>query len=232
MGSATEAEQVEETGETANTSTKVSVVTNVVINVVLAGSLNKVWDMIEGLQICYHLPLFKVKSPGNVNAFNNFFEEIGGFQLIDVSVYTEDIVYYPEMDAMTLNFQNAGLWNPFSASNLGLLIFMFAGHFIFLPFVLALIWCGKKNRKVKLLSDKAEDYMFWSGSMRFFTEGYLDFCMFSLLNIKYLDWSDTFPIVTFCNYIAISITVLAISMPVFVLVWYAWSVKRWKDESF
>ena len=49
MGSKEEAEKVAEQGSTANESTKTSLITNVIINVSLAGSLNKVWDMIEGL---------------------------------------------------------------------------------------------------------------------------------------------------------------------------------------
>ncbi len=79
MKSKEQAEQVKEQGTTANESAKNSIISNVLINVMLSGSLNKVWDMIEGLQIAYHLPFFKVKSPGNVNAFNSFFAEIGGF---------------------------------------------------------------------------------------------------------------------------------------------------------
>ena len=61
---------------------------NVVVNVLLGDSINKVWDMVEGLQVAYHLPLFAVKSTGNVNAFNNYFAELAGFKLFDVSVYT------------------------------------------------------------------------------------------------------------------------------------------------
>ena len=93
-------------------------------------------------------------------------------------------------------------------------------HVIVLPLVVSLIYCGKKCPKVRCLSNRAENYMFWSGSMRFFTEGYLDFCMFSLLNLKYLDWSDKFPIVTACNYVAIFMAALACLLPLFVLIWY------------
>ena len=60
--------------------------------------------MIEGLQVVSHMPLFKIKSPGNVNAFNAFFAEIANFNVIDVSEYTEMMGYMPEMDAISLNF--------------------------------------------------------------------------------------------------------------------------------
>jgi len=50
------------------------------------------------------MPLFKVKSPGNVNAFNNFFAEIGGFNFFDTESFTSEMMYMPEMDALSLNF--------------------------------------------------------------------------------------------------------------------------------
>ena len=100
---------MESQGTAASESSKTIVITNFVVNILLGESMAKVWDMLEGLQVVHHLPLFKVKSPGNVNAFNNFFSELGGFDLIDVTDYTQQyLLYFPEMDALTLNFQMAG----------------------------------------------------------------------------------------------------------------------------
>ena len=104
MRSQEEAEQVKSQGTTASESSKGSIISNFVVNILLAGSMNKIWDMIEGLQIAYHLPLFRVKSPGNVNMFNSFFSEIGGFDIVDVEDVTQELVYFPEMDAVSLNF--------------------------------------------------------------------------------------------------------------------------------
>jgi len=49
MRSKEEAEKVAEQGATANDSTKSSIVSNVAVNVLLAGSMNKIWDLVEGL---------------------------------------------------------------------------------------------------------------------------------------------------------------------------------------
>ena len=190
MGSQEEAKQVESQGTTANESTKSSIISNFAVNILLAGSMDKIWDMIEGLQVAYHLPLFKVKSPGNVNAFNNFFSDIGGFDLVDVKDFTQEYLYFPELDAVSLNFSNAGFGSTLVISNLGMLFYMFMGHFMLIPFVLLLHCCGKKCRKVKSVSDKANRYLFWGGSIRFFMEGYLDFCTFAFINMKGLDWES------------------------------------------
>ena len=49
MSSEEEAKRVEAQGETASDTTKNTVITNIIINVLLAGSFTLVWDMIEGL---------------------------------------------------------------------------------------------------------------------------------------------------------------------------------------
>ena len=60
--------------------------------------------MINGLQIVVHMPLFKIKSPGNVNAFNTFMAELGTFNVIDTEEFTASLGYMPEMDSASLNF--------------------------------------------------------------------------------------------------------------------------------
>lgn len=45
-------------------------------------------------------------------------------------------------------------------------------------------------------------------------EGYMDFAMFSLMNLKHLDWSGDFEIVTASNYLAIILTSLTLALPV------------------
>ena len=100
------------------------------------------------------------------------------------------------------------------------------------PFVLLLHLLGKMCPKVKPITNRFFRYMFYSGSMRFFMEGYLDFCLFSLLNVTSLDWSGAFSAVTLCNYMAIFITVLACPFPIFILVWYLLRMHLWDTEEF
>ena len=61
--------------------------------------------MINGLQVVNNMPLFKIKSPGNVNAFNKFFSSIAKFDVIDTKSLTLGMgIYIPEMDAISLNY--------------------------------------------------------------------------------------------------------------------------------
>ena len=113
--------------------------------------------------------------------------------------------------------------------NLGLLFYLFVFHIVAIPFVLMLMLASKKAPKLRKASQKARNYMFYSGFIRFMTEGYLDFAMFALMNLKGLDWSDNFVAVTWCNYIAIFFTAVACLFPIVLAVWYISSQHRWDD---
>ena len=136
------------------------------------------------------------------------------------------------MDSITLNFQNAGFENNMVVANLGFMFILFAGHFVLVPIALLMVFIGKCCPKFRPISNKVNRYVFWSGSMRFFMEGYLDFCLCSLMNLKNLDWGDQFIAVTACNYVAIFITVLVCIFPFFVLIWYLCRMHLWHTNEF
>ena len=79
--------------------------------------------MINGLQVVTHLPFFHVKSPGNVNAFNEFFIEIASFNIINTETIDALLFYFPEMDPLSLNLLNAGFMNNLMIPALGTLFY-------------------------------------------------------------------------------------------------------------
>ena len=93
------------------------------------------------------MPLFKVKSPGNVNAFNEFMAEISNFDLIDTKSINAELFYIPEMDSVSLNFQNAGFVNSLFIPSLRTFFYMMLGQLslILVHFVLYLL--GKVFKK-------------------------------------------------------------------------------------
>ena len=62
-------------------------------------------------------------------------------------------------------------------------------------------------------------------------EGYLDFCLFSLINLKELEWTP-FIAITISNYMAIFITVLVCGFPIFACFWYLYKMNSWDDPEF
>ena len=55
-----------------------------------------------------HAPLFRTKTPGNVNAFNEIFVEFASFDLIDLDGFSEMYMYFPEREPFDLNFMMCG----------------------------------------------------------------------------------------------------------------------------
>ena len=49
MSSAAEAKQVQDQGDSAGSSSKASVASNLVVNILMSGSMSQVWQMINGL---------------------------------------------------------------------------------------------------------------------------------------------------------------------------------------
>lgn len=69
---------------------------NFIINILLAGSLNKLWSILNSLQTVELVGLFQIKMPGNVSAFNDFFEVITDIKIYDAEPALSDNFYLPE----------------------------------------------------------------------------------------------------------------------------------------
>ena len=52
--------------------------------------------------------MFNAKTPGNVNSFLTFFEEVTSCEVYDVAQKISEYYYIPEQDPISLNFMNAG----------------------------------------------------------------------------------------------------------------------------
>ena len=100
--------------------------------------------MINGLQVVNHMPLFKIKSPGNVNAFNEFMSDISKFEIVDTHALTLDAgIYVPEMDSLSLNYQNAGYDTTLAIPCLGTMFLILIAQTI-LVIVHLLMWLLSK----------------------------------------------------------------------------------------
>ena len=93
-----------DSGSAASSSSKSTLGANLIINIVMQGSLKQVWAMVEPLQVVVHMTLFACKPPGNVNAFNGYFAEIANFDVVDPNDLTNEISYVPEIEPVSLNF--------------------------------------------------------------------------------------------------------------------------------
>lgn len=97
----------------------------------------------------------------------------------------------------------------------------------------ALIWIlARLSKHVKILKDKLQYYLFWNGTIRIFMEGYLDFTLMSLLNLRDIFWDDSLISVTICNYFAIVMMSLCVIIPVVLFLYLDCNISRWSDDEF
>ena len=86
--------------------TKIVLAVNFVLNALTGGSLELIWSLVESLQIIQVIRLCNSRSPGNVNAFTKYFEEIARGKIFPR--FLDQVVYIPELEPFMLNFMNSG----------------------------------------------------------------------------------------------------------------------------
>ena len=141
-------------------------------------------------------------------------------------------MYAPEIEAYSVNFQNAGYDDYLVIHNMKSKFYVFVLHLLAYPFIILLYLAARKSTKLNKVKDKASSYFFWNGSFRFLMETYLDICLFSLLNLRFLDWSGDFLLITICNYSAYFLVGVVTIFPIFVLIFYSCKLARWKNADF
>ena len=162
MASSDEADKVDESGNAISTVSKVSVGSNFCVNILVTGSLGLIWAMIEGLQVVSHMALFKIKSPGNVSAFNQFFAELASFDYFDLRMVTMDLFYFPEMDPISLNFQNFGFDTNLLILNLGVIFYLMAGLIAIIFVHMLLYLLAKALPKTRAVESTVSKYLYWN----------------------------------------------------------------------
>lgn len=97
---------------------------------------------------------------------------------------------------------------------------------------LLLYLLAKALPKTGAIENKVSKYLYWSLQIRFMIEVYMDVVLCALMNVESLDWSSSFEAVQASNYLAVILTVVFCSLPIFFIYFYAKNVKRWNDEVF
>ena len=63
-------------------------------------------------------------------------------------------------------------------------------HFSLVAVLIILYVVGARFSRVKTFRTKICSYLFWNGSIRLFMEGFLDFALFSMLNLSEIQWQE------------------------------------------
>lgn len=58
-------------------------VSSLILNIILSGTLSQLWNIFNTMQLLTSLPMFSVKTPGNVITMNENFNEIANFKIVE-----------------------------------------------------------------------------------------------------------------------------------------------------
>lgn len=74
--------KMEDVSNSIKQGTQSIMIGNFVMNIILSGSLQFLWGMINTLQLIVHFPLFRLKFPANAQFMYQIIIDIANFQLI------------------------------------------------------------------------------------------------------------------------------------------------------
>jgi hypothetical protein len=229
-GAATET--VESAGASAGSSSKAATLSNFVLNIAMSASLNQLWGMINGLQIMSHMPLCNIKFPGNAELFNGFMIEIALFDILPSEWMLEQMIYYPPADPFNLNFQILQYESSYSVPNLGTIFFMFLTFLMLVPILITMAFFATDLKELRKHTSNLKDFLFWKGTIRFFTESYMEVLLASGLNLAMFASELDYKGVYFANYFSIALFVLAAGLPLWILIFFWWNISKWEEDEF
>ena len=202
-----------------------AVASNFAINILLAGSLNQVWGMLNNLQLVLHSPLINVQFPANAFLVFDVMISVATFDLLPTDLILPELfTNLPEDDPFTDKFDRLGIGSRFLVMNMGtmLLIFMF---YIILYFIYPCVRFFRHDIKCcKKTAKKLKPMLFWNHSILFLLEGYLDILIAAFINLVFLrngefDWSSWSVVVT--NFLCIFLLLCCAFLFIFTTV-YLW----------
>lgn len=97
---------------------------------------------------------------------------------------------------------------------------------------LGLIPLSEKYKKLGPHRDKLMHLIMANGTIRLFMEGYLELCLFSMLNIKEMRWDLPFPVIEASNMLAIMVLMAVLIVPLILFGYYHKHLGLWDNEDF
>ena len=79
-----EAQAIEKGGESSEAASSSVMGGNLILNIILAASLNQLWTMLNGLQLSTHMQLFNLKFPANASFLLNFLVTVATFDVMPI----------------------------------------------------------------------------------------------------------------------------------------------------
>ena len=160
--------------------------------------------------------------------------KVANFEFLPLAeIINEEIFYFPEVEPISLNFQELDYDSHFAVLNLGSIFYMILIYLALILFDALLLGLEKLIIKRPLkLRLKLHDALFWNGILCFKTEIYLELALCTAINYSYMMDSDGFPSIAFSNGLCYVTAIMCLAMPVWVIFFYSIQSREWVDKDF
>ena len=157
---------------------------------ILSGSLQQLWALIEAQQIVVLMPLFKITLPPLCSIFFGFLMQIASFDLIPIDSVIEEHGGMTPRDPINTNFESIGFESMYLLINLGTILIMIILFpvFLLILLILRLVDCYSCSSKV---SEKISRNLFWNAPIKILTESFAIILMCCFINLKVLGMDTT-----------------------------------------
>ena len=141
---------------------------NAVVNILLAGSLNQIWSMINNLQIAIHSPLINVQFPGNAFMIYEVMITVATFDILP----TDDFYPYffpslPERDAFSDKFDRLEYGSYYIIMNMGTMLLVFFWYLLMFMIYPVADFLKNDANWARRVYNKLRPILIWNGSILF-----------------------------------------------------------------
>ena len=158
------------------------------VNLVLNSAMEKLWIMVNGLQLIVIIPLLPVKLPAIMQMFLVPFIDIACFELIPTDIFFPFVFAFPESNAFNHQFQNGGYDSGYLPENMGTVFTLTHIFITCLVFTLPFFFFRRKNRCANKVYNYLKSKFIWNGTILFLFEGYMEIGICSLAIINRWNW--------------------------------------------
>ena len=109
-------------------------------------------------------------------------------KIYDTEELLNKMTYIPEQEPLSSNFASAGYDSNLFLVNSQSFLFLFTIQIsLMIPWLLLQL-LGKCSKMASHWGKRLSSLLFWNGTIRLFAEAYIEFCLFSMLNLNEVNW--------------------------------------------
>ena len=147
--------------------------------------------MVNNLQIIIHSPLINVQFPGNAFMIYEVMIQVATFDILPTDDWFPIVLTeLPEEDPYSDKFDRLNYGSVFTIMNMGTMLIIFL-YYALLYVIYPVMWFfARFSKRVRKLSSKLEDMLFWNHGIVFIQEGFLEIMIAAYINFDYMSKQD------------------------------------------